>query len=262
MGDPTKSTGASSSALAPGLWPARTLVQGRSTIEPAHWGLDRDALPVREFRKQRLRHAWRGFSSSHKIRSGRMRIVESTLERDAHTLLSADPQVLHFGVQPHWLTFVDRDEQGRAVRRRYAPDIIAQLRNGRRVVIEVKSVTFATAEPWASRHHAIRVAYAEHDIDFIIQTEVEIRNQPRLENCRVMLSHRSFGLDARHLIAVRSSLGATSSPATISTIIDMAQTNGGEKSPSFSTLMQMILAGEIIADLSVPLSDSTLVSWS
>ena len=239
----------------------RGFAQPRSTISPPGWGLDRDAQPVREFRRQRLRHAWRGFSCSHKIRSSRMRICESTLERDAHTILSADPQVLYFGVQPHWLTFRDIDDQGQAAWQRYAPDIIAQLRNGRRVVIEVKSITFAKSEPWVSRQEAIRAAYAEHDLDFIVLTEMEIRNQPRLENCRIMLSHRSFGLDKLQLIAVRSSLGATSSPSTISTIIDMAQAHGGEKSSSFSTLMQMILTGEIIADLSVPLSDSTLVRW-
>ncbi len=190
-----------------------------------------------------------------------MRICESTLERDAHTVLSADPQVLYFGVQPHWLTFVDFTDQGQAVWRRYAPDIIAQLRNGRRVVIEVKSITFAASEPWLSRQAAIRAAYAEHDLDFVVLTELEIRNQPRLENCRIMLSHRSFGLDAQHLIAVRSSLGVASSPATIATIIDLARARGGEQSPSFSTLMQMILTGEITADLSRPLGDDTLVNW-
>lgn len=190
-----------------------------------------------------------------------MRICESTLERDAHTILSADPQVLYFGVQPHWLTFVDFDDRGQAVWQRYAPDIIAQLRNGRRVVIEVKSTTFATSEPWLSRQEAIRAAYAEHDLDFVVLTEMEIRNQPRLENCRIMLSHRSFGRDARHLIAVRSSLGTVSSPSTIATIIEAAQVRGGDKSLSFSALMQMILTGEITADLSRPLGDDTPVSW-
>lgn len=251
-----------SRAFNPGAhWGEHALSQGVSTIEPSGWGLKRDALPVREFRKQRLRHAWRGFSSSHKIRSSRMRICETTLERDAHTLLSADPQVLYFGVQPHWLTFWHHDDQGRAVRQRYAPDIIAQLRNGRRVVIEIKSTRFATVEPWLSREPAIRAAYAQHDIDFVVQTELEIRNQPRLENCRIMLSHRSFGVDARHLIAVRDSVGALSSPATIATILDAAQMRGGEKSPSFSALMQMILTGEIAVDLSRPLADGTLVRW-
>jgi hypothetical protein len=76
-----------------------------------------------------------------------------------------------------------------------------------------------------------------------------------------MLSHRSFGVDARHLIAVRSAIGASSSPATIATILDLAQMRGGKKSPSFSTLMQMILTGEIAVDLSRPLGDDTLVRW-
>lgn len=190
-----------------------------------------------------------------------MRICETTLERDTHTVLSADPEVLYFGVQPHWLTYVDFDDQGQAVRKRYAPDIIAQLRNGRRVVIEVKSTTFAKSEPWLSRQEAIRAAYAEHDLDFVVLTEMEIRNQPRLENCRIMLSHRSFGHDARHLIAIRSSLGTVSSPSTIATIIEAAQVRGGDKSLSFSALMQMILTGEITADLSRPLGDDTPVSW-
>lgn len=191
-----------------------------------------------------------------------MAISESTLELDQHTLLSADPAVVRFAVQPHWLSFWTVDSGGYWVRRRYAPDIIAELRGGRRVVIEVKGVTFANTEKWRLRERDIRSAYAEHGLDFVVFTEREIRNEPRLSNCKQMLRHRGFGHDARHTLLVRRTISAATSPSTVSAILNGVAQMGGEVDPAFSVLMQFTLSGEVTIDLSAPLGDTSVVQWS
>jgi hypothetical protein len=241
---------------------ARIEARPSSTIDPPSLGLSADAKPVRKFARQRLRHTYRGFSASQKIVSREMAICESTLERDQHTLLSADPNIIKFAVQPHWLSFWTVDRQGCRVLRRYAPDIIAEMRGGHRVVIEVKSQTFADTDKWRVRERDIRSAYAEHGLDFVVFTEREIRNEPRLSNCKQMLRHRGFGQDARHTLLVRRAISVANSPSTVSAILGGVAQMGGEVDPAFSVLMQFALSGEVIIDLSSALGDASVVEWS
>ena len=232
-----------------------------STIDPPSLGLDVDAQPVRKFARQRLKHTYRGFSASHKIASPSMAICESTLERDQHTLLSADPEVTRFAVQPHWLSFWTVDQDGAWVRRRYAPDIIAEMRDGRRVVIEVKSAAFANTEKWRDRAKAIQSAYAEHGIGFVVFTEADIRNQPRLDNSREMLRHRGFGRDHQTSLFVRWAMATVKPPATIADILAEVVRLGGEIDAAYSVVLQFALSGEVAVDLSAPLGDSSQVFW-
>ncbi|RYG98946.1 MAG: hypothetical protein EON58_05545 [Alphaproteobacteria bacterium] len=234
-----------------------------SKIEPASLGLGPEARPVRDVRRRSNRQSWRGFSASHKIAAASMGFCESVLEKDQHTLLSADPSVARFAVQPHRLTYTTFDKRGWPVKRTYTPDAVVQQRDGRCVVLEVKASVFANAETWRARERAIRSAYKEdHGLDFVVMTEAQIRNQPRLDNCKIMLRHRTFAPDPLSHLIIREVIGETVSPATIGGLLSMAEMLGGHRSRCFSAIMQMALDGEATIDLSVPLGDGSTVSWS
>lgn len=234
----------------------------RSSIEPPTLGLAPTARPVRDVRRRSDRQSWRGFSASHKIAAASMGFCESVLEKDQHTLLSADPSVVRFAVQPHRLTYTLFDSRGRPVKRSYTPDAVVQQRDGRCVVLEVKASTFANGEPWRSREQVIRAAYKnDHGLDFVVMTEAQIRNQPRLDNCKIMLRHRTFTPDPTSLLIVRQVIGEAVSPTTIGALLSAAEPIGGNRSRCFSAIMQITLAGEVAIDMSVPLSDASSVSW-
>lgn len=222
-------------------------MRSRSTILPADLGLGREALPVRKMPGRVARTSWRGFSASHKIESDAMRFFESTLERDLHTLLSADPDVARFAVQPHRLTYWAEEPGAWPVKRSYVPDVLAQLKSGACVIYEAKSVAFAEAEPWRSREPFIRKAYRDdHGLELVVLTEHDIRIQPRLANCQMMLQHRPFAADPATLLLLRRVLETADLPTAIGTIIDRAIERGAEAAAAFSVIMQMIMSGELI----------------
>lgn len=221
-------------------------MRSRSTISPADLGFGRDAQPVRKMPGRTYRTSWRGFSASHKIESEAMRFFESTLERDMHTLLSADPEIVRFAVQPHRLTYWAEEPGAWPIKRQYVPDVVAQMKSGVCVIFEAKSITFAGSNPWRSREPFIRKAYQEdHDIDLVVLTENEIRSQPRLANCQVMLQHRPFALDHETALIVRQVVEDFPSSSTIGAIQAAAAERGADRGRTYSVIMQMIMSGEL-----------------
>ncbi|RME59372.1 hypothetical protein D6779_04520 [Candidatus Parcubacteria bacterium] len=120
---------------------------------------------------------------------------ESSLERDALTLLEFDSSILEIVTQPR--TFRWKDEAGR--QRRYTPDIFALTEDYRRVWIEIKYESELGADELARIRKAFdRIAEEEPDENFdtLLWTENEIRTQ-YLENARFLLPYRRY----RHDIA-------------------------------------------------------------
>lgn len=184
-----------------------------------------------------------------------MRFFESTLERDMQTLLSADPEIVRFAVQPHRLTYWCDEPGAWPVKRQYVPDVIAQGRSGACVIFEAKSQAFATKAPWTVREPFIRRAYRDdHGLEMVVLTENEIRSQPRLSNCQILLQHRPFVADHETLMILRRALETTCLPATIGVVVSAAADRGAETAKAYSVVLQMIMSGELVFDHAQPLS--------
>lgn len=111
--------------------------------------------------------------------------VESLLERDAALRLELDSNVVAYWSQPRVDIFYMPDGQPY----RYTPDFMAELRNGKIRVIEVKPKAKLANRRLRARLEQIALRYRERNIDFAIWTEDELRKEPQAENRRLIWAH-------------------------------------------------------------------------
>lgn len=233
-------------------------VRQPSSIHPAHFGLAIGAQPVRLASRRNRPGQWGGHYSSHKAIGPAP--FETLLERDFQTHLTASPYIKSYAVQPHHLIYWAPDESGAMVKRRYTPDIVALGLKGEVLVFEVKAKVLAESPKWRWLEPYIRDAYRlDHGVPFRVMTDLEIRAQPWLSNCEVMLRHRGAVRDPAGELTVRELVQDQACEPTIETIVAKAERRGVDERRSYSALMRMALAGEVILDLSTPLSADSRV---
>jgi hypothetical protein len=221
----------------------------KTSITRPSFGLNPGACPVRDVGRLRRPNSWSGHFASPKAVGPAP--FESLLERDFQTLLSVDPRILEYAAQPHQLEYWTPDHGGRQVKRRYTPDYVARDRNGQILIFEVKAKRFATASQWSEIEPYIAAAYEEdHGARFLIFTENEIRQQPRLSNCQILLSHRADLEDDEADLIVSDIMLASSEPRTMGEVQLQAGTLGLDARRTYSAIMRAILAGSIRTDLS------------
>ena len=229
----------------------------RSSVEGDGFGLANGAQPLRlKSRRSQPPSSIRGWSSSHKALGPA--VFESLLERDAQTLISIDPEVEGYGVQCHRLTYWT--PEGHSVRRRqYTPDLVLRMRNGKHVVVEVKASGLAGKAAWREvEDHIQRAYHDDHDADFIVLTEQEIRQEPYLSNARVMLAHR--GRPAPEVeLPLLEALESECGPTSIRSLSDILGQIGIAYDQVFTTVMQCALEGKVELDMSRAFSATTQV---
>ena len=230
----------------------------RSSIYPAHFGLAPGAKPLRQ-RGRGPSSTWDGYVGSQKT-NGRSAPFESFLERDLQTHLNADPDIVEYAVQPHRLVYWAPDQDGQPLKRSYTPDAVALTGAGDIVVLDAKAKVFASGEKWRRVEPHIREAYeTDHGACFFVLTEDDIRAEPRLTNCQIMLRHRPPGNDSEGELIVRELVHEATGPASIGSITDAAAARGIDEDRTFSALMRMALTGEVRFDHSKSLSPCTAI---
>ena len=228
-----------------------------SSVSPADFGLDQGNRPLRHA-KQGRHGAWVGHVASRKALGPAPH--ESLLERDEFILLSVDPMIKCFAVQAHHLIYWMPGADGEPLKHQYTPDIVAQDQDDRIFVIEVKAKIFANGNKWKAREPHIRQAYADdHGIDFYVVTEDEIRQEPRLSNCKVIYSHRAPPNDEQAEMVLRDVVGEASAEALVGQICATAMERRIDERRSFSALMRLAMTGAVSLDLSRPLGPTTRV---
>src|SRR5580693_2842840 len=230
----------------------------QSSVHPAHFGLVPGAKPVRARPKRGRSPSWDGYFAANKALGSSP--FESFLERDFQTLISVDPRIKSYAVQPHELIYWAPDQNGEMVKRGYTPDIVALDQDDRIMIMEVKASFFATHPKWVTREPYIRQAYErDHGVDFLIFTEEEIRAQPRLSNCQLIFSHRAPPNDDQAELTLRGIVGAAQSDIVLGQVCALAEEKGINERRSFSALMRLAMKGTVGFDLSMPISTSTPV---
>jgi len=186
--------------------------------------------------------------------------AESRLENDAHILLSADPKVKSFAVQPHQLVYWAPNPHGEMTKSVYTPDLVVLGADQLIRIIEVKAAYFAEQDRWKRIEPYIREAYAlDHGVSFHLFTEHEIRQQPRLSNAQIMVSHRPPPADDQAAIVLRHLLDDLIQ-TTIGALCERAAALNIDGRRAFSAVMRLGLSGEARLDLSRPISGATPLS--
>lgn len=229
----------------------------RSSISGENFGLNPGAEPLRlRSRRSQPPSSIRGWSSSTKTIGPA--VFESLLERDAQTLISVDARVERYAVQSHRLIYWT--SEGASMRRReYTPDLVLEMQGSRRVVVEVKARALAEMQAWTKVEAHIRQAYREdHDATFVVLTEEDIRQEPRLSNAQIMLAHR--GLTPPEIeFALLSALEAEGDPVSIRGLSEILDQLGISYDQTFTAAMQCALVGKAEVDFSRAFSPATQV---
>ncbi len=204
-----------------------------------------------------LKNSRRALTGRLNLASGGVAGFESSLERDWIRLLDFDPQVQVIKEQPFTIYYDAEDG-----RRRYTPDVLAELLEGdvaRTSVYEVKPLESLRSE-WRQLRPRFKAAVAhcrERGWRFKIITETHIRT-PRLANVNFLRRYRSM----EPLLVRQAQLKYTASvlgPTTPQALLAAAYWSAEEQAMAIPALWQLVASGQVVVDLSVPLTMSTAI---
>jgi len=207
-----------------------------------------DAAPVREFPSYRGQRHFPGLYWS--ATTGRHVGFESWLERDHAMVLDFDPQVVGFASQPFWLVWRD-GASGRG--RSHAPDFFARAADGSGLVLDCRPVDRVEARS-AESFEAMRRACEQVGWSYRLAGELDAT---RVANLRWLAGYRHprHGEPAGVAEAVAAAFAA---PAPL---VGQAA-SVGDPIGVLPVVFHLLWCGRLTADLSVRLSDLTLVSRS
>lgn len=233
-------------------------MQNYSSIFPAHFGLRPGAKPMRARPQRGYTPSWDGkFGASKALGPAP---IESLLERDFQTILTANPWVKSYGVQCHRLTYWAPDADGRSMKRTYTPDVTALGPNGMVAIMEVKAGELMRSAKWQRVEPHIRDAYIQdHGATFQVFTESQVRAQPRLSNCEEMIRFRSS--DDPEADAVIRRLVAAKQFSTLRHLMELALDHAIEDVRAYGAIMRSAMEGELGIDMSVPISEQ-MRAWA
>jgi len=185
---------------------------------------------------------------------------ESTLERDFYLMLDFDEAVLSWEAQPLTLEY---EFEGKP--RQYTPDVLAKY-DGRQVLYEVKYRS-ELKEKWsqlkpkfkAAIHYAKQQTLLNNPTTFHIITEHEIRT-PYLKNLHFLQRYRQDAVPDAVVEQIRSRF-LSQTQTTIETLMHESSGSMTEKARLLHWLWCLVAQQKVVADLSVPLTQSTLISW-
>jgi hypothetical protein len=228
-----------------------------SKTTPADLGLSAGSGPVRKAKRRNYHRAVDGDGGDHKALG--LSPFRSLLERDLRTLLSANPEIDSYAIEPHTLEYFIPTEAGSHEKHTYVPDLVFRYRDRRIAVLDAKARFFTTAKAWLKCEPHITAAYnIDHNVPFVVLSEDTIRLQPRLSNCEIMKRHRYIVEDSAALMRTREVIASISLPTTIARVTEAARINSPEGSNRvYTAIMNLALAGEIDLDLSKPFSMAT-----
>src|SRR3546814_6159924 len=110
---------------------------------------------------------------------------ESQIERDYLYCLEFDIDVLAFSAQSASLNLLVE-----GIPRNHFPDFQVQFRSGEMALHEVKTDRDAAAPERQPLFEAAKAHCAGNGISYRVVTESEVRRQPRLQNCQLLMHLR------------------------------------------------------------------------
>jgi hypothetical protein len=142
---------------------------------------------------------FKGYFPSKKLK--RMVEYESLLERDAIYLFEFSPGIVSYQEQPELILY---EHECRT--RKYYPDFEVIFKTGKPLHVEVKPEQKLKCSKLADKFKAIHQRYQSHEANFLIFTDVLIRQNPLLSNLKTIAQVRNHPEDFDQIIVTAESL--------------------------------------------------------
>ncbi|OQS35397.1 MULTISPECIES: TnsA endonuclease N-terminal domain-containing protein [Chromobacterium] len=183
-------------------------------------------------------------------KTGRLVHYEGLLERDAIYLFETSPLVESFAEQPERIYFPDGNKL-----RRYTPDFVLDLHDGRRVLVEIKPTRSLQQPDVRHKLDCIAAELGRTGQTFLVLSEADLRQQPRLDNLKWIYQHASMRVVSfmQSRTAMESLAGGF--PMTLDAASHALTMHGVEP-------FGLLLDGWLQCDLSEPVNFDTPVTLS
>ncbi len=189
---------------------------------------------------------------------GRGRVVqyEGTLEPELHLLLRFDPVVKDYEEQPVTIKYVNL--KGRKTH--YTPDLLVHFRDSRLPeLIEVKPSSYLEehAAELFPKFEAARAYARTQGWTFKLMTEKEIRI-PRLENLKFLSVYADIYTEATTVTQILTTV--SKQPISVKDLLSTLCKNVDQQDMVVPMIWHLVLGGKLNANLSVPISMTTVLS--
>jgi hypothetical protein len=176
---------------------------------------------------------------------------ESQIERDYIYLLEIDPNVESYKGQPFKIHYTLRGSC-----RSYTPDFWV-IRPDRQQVIEVKPASKVNDASNIDKWRHIAVWCEEQNMEFMVVTDVMIRQQPKLDNIKLLYKYARTPLTIQNYLEFQKYFISVSSIPLNEACLDLKKL-GIEK----SILFKLLYFGLIEIDLMQPITANSLIKLS
>jgi hypothetical protein len=199
-------------------------------------------MPVRKIPRYGAGHKNLGKFAS--VKTGRVAWYESLLERDYMYLLDYDRDVSYWHEQPLRIRFT----HGGKVHR-YTPDLEVH-RVSQKQLIEVKPKHQVESGKWDVLFRAASSVCEQEGYEFLVLTDEMIRQQPRLENVKLLWKYARTSLLPQHQIICSQFF--QSKRDELVTLSDLVQLFKTKRVPT-QVLYSLLFWGALECDLMQPL---------
>lgn len=199
------------------------------------------------------------------------RIVDARLPLMRFGLMhwDVDPQVVSISAFPFKTEYWSLTSEGDPVKRVHVPDLAIMMRDGSVRCMDYIPVAIQAEKPWQKIRTAQLVSHYgdEFGWSYAVLDEYDIYQQPMFSNVKLLWRYKPCAADPSALAKVRQTVAKTSLPSTVDAICenltrDDPMINGlGQAADSFvfTAIMQLIIEGVLVVDMSKPISRNTTI---
>lgn len=176
---------------------------------------------------------------------------ESQIERDYIYLLEIDPTVKSYSSQPMKLTYYDAGKT-----RTYTPDFLVRRPQGKQIV-EVKPESKVNDDLVIDLCRHIIPVCTEMGMEFVVVTDSMIRQQPKLNNIKLLYKYARNPLSLQQIIECKRYF--TLKEPTSLKIVSLELK---PKEISLNLLFKLLYIGILSTDLTQPIGADSLIQLS
>jgi TnsA endonuclease N terminal len=205
-------------------------------------------MPVRKIPRYGAGHKNLGKFAS--VKTGRVAWYESLLERDYMYLLDYDRDVSYWHEQPLRIRFT----HGGKIHR-YTPDLEVH-RASQKQLIEVKPKHQVDSGTWDVLFRAASSVCEQEGYEFLVLTDEMIRQQPRLENVKLLWKYARTSLLPQHQIICKQFFQSRKDElVTLRDLVQLFKTKGVPT----QVLYSLLFWGALECDLMQPLDQCSSI---
>jgi hypothetical protein len=181
-----------------------------------------------------------------------------------------DPQVVAISAFPFKTEYWSLTSKGDPVKRVHVPDLAVMMRDGSVRCMDYIPVAIQTERAWQKTKTAQLVSHYAEEFGwpYAVLDEYDIYQQPMFSNVQLLWRYKPCTADPLVLTEVRQTVARTSMPTTVDAICDVLtrddpMINGlGQEADSyvFTAIMQLLIEGVLIVDMSKPISRNTTIT--